>query len=94
MHFGASAAERVHVLHDDKRRFLQSHDGQVILPLLGRRVQLKARPHVNSHLTLLEEEEEKRTSYQQSFMCFITAVCDFGNRPIFGLRPLVLEALA
>lgn len=43
------AAERVHVLHDDKRRLLQSDDGQVVLLLLGRRVQLEARPHVVPH---------------------------------------------
>lgn len=45
----AGAAERVHVLHDDKRRLLQSDDGQVVLTLLRTRVQLKARPHMVPH---------------------------------------------
>lgn len=45
----ACAAERVHILHDDKRRLLQSNDGQVVIPLLRSRVQLESRPHVVPH---------------------------------------------
>lgn len=45
----AGAAERVHVLHDDERRLLQRHDGQMVVPLLGSRVEFEAGPHVEPH---------------------------------------------
>lgn len=62
----AGATERVHILHDDKRRLLQRYDGQVVVPLLCPTVKLKARPNMVPHcqrtslpLANLQESEGK-----------------------------------
>lgn len=57
----AGSAQRVHVLHDDKRSLLQSYDGQVVLALLRSRVQVEARPHVVPH--------RQRTSLPLADLC-------------------------
>lgn len=45
----AGPTERVHVLHNDKRCLLQSHNRQVVLLLLCSSEQLKVRPYVVPH---------------------------------------------